>query len=158
MSYMNHLEKKMRYSNAFSSLNSLRNSFEFGNALAIDIEDKTLILDAIEIAIDATEESYKKALMFGFYNTGDTLKASALELAYVLNEGVEKNVITQTELNTLRNSLIQNSFEQELFENPNNLTKKIDNLMILLSKAKKENVSETNMLLIKNFNITNFGE
>jgi hypothetical protein len=147
---MNHLEKKMRYSNAFSSLNSLRNVIEFDGPSVMDSIDKNIILDAIEIAIDTTEESFTKALMFGFYNTGDTIKASALELAKVISDGLGRNVIEKEEIDNIRNILRS---DISLFDNRLELIKKVDNLMILLNKAKREDVPIANTLLIKNFNL-----
>lgn len=146
---MNHLEKKMRYSNAFSSLNSLRNKLEFDGSTVLDSGEKDIILDAIEIAIDRTEESFKKALIYGFHNTGDTVRASALELAKVINAGILKNYIQENDMINLRKILNNDT----LSESRETLLNKIDNLMILLNKAKKEEVPSSNMLLIKSFNL-----
>lgn len=125
----------MRYSNAFSSLNSLRNIIEYDGAEVMEKVEKDIILDAVEIAIDKTEESFTKALMYGFYNTGDTIKSSAVELAKVISDGVTRGVISEDELKELRTFLMTNN---PLNDKRLTLISKIDKLMILLNKAKKE--------------------
>jgi hypothetical protein len=143
---MNHLEKKMRYSNAFSSLNSLRNTLN-DKASIMEQKEKEVILDAIEISIDKTESSFVKALTYGFYNTGETLKSSALELAKVFVEAINRKVINETEVASLRKIIQPDIMMPE--GNEKELIFKIDSLMILLNKAKREDVPASSTLLIK---------
>jgi len=145
---MNHIEKKVRYSNAFSSLNSLRNKIAFKDSSIMNIEDENLILEAIEIATESTEGSFKKALLYSFYNTGDTIKASALELAKVLDEGMSRGLLDDSDIKGLKDALSPIPFSNDR----KNLVSKIDSLMILLNKAKKEEVLTSNSLRIKGLN------
>lgn len=147
MSYMNHLEKKMRYSNAFSSLNSLRNKLEFDGSSIMDSDEKEIILDAIEIATEPTEQSFKKALLYGFYNTGDSIKSSALELAKVIFESLKGNYLNQNDIEEFKKVL--RSADITLSDNRPNLISKIDSLMMLLNKARQEDVPPTSKLLIR---------
>jgi hypothetical protein len=147
MSYMNYLEKKLRYSNAFSSLNSLRNLIGFPGTTSMDETEKEIVLDAIEIAVDNSEASFKKALMYGFYNTGNSLKTSALELAKVIDAGLRRQVITTKEVYELGQILRKEKKSTDI--NIDDLTSKIDHLMVLLNKAKKDEVSTSNSFLIK---------
>ena len=126
---MNHLEKKMRYSNAFSALNSLRNKIANVDYENLDLNSKEVILDAIEISTDRTEKGFEKALLYGFYNSGDTIKSSALELAKVISEGLQKKMIDEAELYLLRDVINQ----AQLATDSENLLPKIDCLMVLLN-------------------------
>lgn len=148
---MNHLEKKMRYSNAFESLNSIRNILEFNEQDSMGQDERNIILDAIEIATEPTERSFELALLYGFYNTGDTIKSSALELAKAINDAVTKKAISSDQLNRIKT--IAQRKEIALFEDNKSLIQAIDYVMVLLNKAKKEDVAESNLLLIKNLNI-----
>jgi uncharacterized protein YjcR len=147
MSYMNLLEKKMRYLNAFSSLNALRNTLLQGNGQVIDTTDREIIKDAIEIAIDKTEESLSKALLYGFYNADNTIRASALDLAKVINEAIIRGAITKEDMQHVRHIL---SNEIVMTEDSSSLVNKIDRIMTLLNKAKRANTSVASTLLIKN--------
>jgi secreted protein with Ig-like and vWFA domain len=113
------------------------------------LNSKEVILDAIEISTDRTEKGFEKALLYGFYNSGDTIKSSALELAKVISEGLQKKMIDEAELYLLRDVINQ----AQLATDSENLLPKIDCLMVLLNKAKKEEVSVTNTLFIKNLNL-----
>lgn len=144
---MSRLEKKLRYSNAFSSLNSLRNLMAFDGPGTMAGKEKEIVLDAIEIATEPTEESFTKALMYGFHNTGDSIRSSALELAKVIVEGLANKYITEKDLEGLKDSLTKAS--DKLFNSNPALVVKIDHLMTLLNKAKRDELPITNKLLVK---------
>jgi hypothetical protein len=147
MSYMNLLEKKMRYLNAFSSLNAVRNMLLQKSNHKIDSTDREIIKDAIEIAIDKTEESLSKALLYGFYNTDNTIRASALDLAKVINEAISREAVTKTDMQHIRQLM---TGDADFSGDNSALISKIDRLMTLLNKAKRANTTVASNLLIKN--------
>lgn len=134
----------MRYSNAFSSLNSLKNSLTSTSAKSLCSVDNNIILDAIEIAIDNSERSFEKALMYAFYNTGNTIESSALELSEAFAEAINNNILTNQELTSVR--ILLNS-SQLSFENVSpELVKKIDSIMRILTINKMESTSDNSPL------------
>lgn len=146
MSYMNHLEKKLRYSNAFSSLNALRNRINFDFSSGIEPVERGILLDAMEIATAKSEDSFRKALMYGFFNTGDSVKTSALELAKVINSGLELAVLTREDIISMQKMLEP---EAPIDISLKMLIPKIDSLMVLLNKAQREDEPGSSLSLIK---------
>lgn len=138
----------MRYLNAFSSLNALRNTLLFDKTPSVPEIDRDIILDAFEIVVDKTQDSLSKALIYGFYNTDDTVRASALELARVVSEGLKQKAIEENDITNLRQVLAGGI--TITVENSKELVNKIDRLMILLNKAKRDNTTIASTLQIKN--------
>jgi hypothetical protein len=88
---MSVIEHSIRYSAAFSAINSLRNLVEYNNAKRFGKVQDEIISDAFLFLTSDDKAVNEKRILYTFHNTSRPAQASALQLSQAINQIIRED-------------------------------------------------------------------
>lgn len=143
MSYMSLLEKKLRYSTAYSLLNNIRHKIEKRPDSVVTERDISILNEAIELIIGEVQQRITKTVIYSLQNMEDIFSSSALELSEAM-EVASTKLNPKPEVTDYYSLLRKVIINEILTEREQTQILKFINLSMQIIEEKKNNESSLN--------------